>query len=49
VWRGEESTKAREKPPETRHWWAIAGFAAGLLCASPARKLKNVITTFLKI
>lgn len=45
----EESAKTREKPPETLHWWVLAGFAAGLLCASPARKLKNVITTFLKI
>lgn len=44
----DESTRAREKPPETRHWWALAGFAAGLGCALPARKLKNVITTFLK-
>lgn len=44
-----ELAKAREKPPETRHWWALAGFAAGLFCASPARKIKNRITTLLKI
>lgn len=44
-----EVAKTREKPPETRHWWALAGFAAGLLCASPARKLKDRITTLLKI
>ncbi len=44
----EEQTKARDKPPETRHWWTLAGFVAGVLCAAPIRKLKNKITTFIK-
>lgn len=44
----EEQTKARDKPPETRHWWTLAGFVAGVLCASPIRKLKNKITTLIK-
>lgn len=43
-----ERAKAREKPPARGHWWALAGFAAGLMCSWPARKLKNRIRTLLK-
>jgi hypothetical protein len=43
-----EQSKARDKPPETRHWWTLAGFVIGVLCASPIRKLKNKITTLIK-
>lgn len=45
----EESAKVREKPPETRHWWVLAGFTAGLLCASPIKKLKEVLKLILKM
>lgn len=43
-----KSAEVREKYPDTLHWWVLAGFAAGLLCVSPARELKNRITTLLK-
>lgn len=44
----EKADEKTDRPSQTCHWWTIAGFAAGLLCASPARKLINRIKTFLK-
>lgn len=43
-----EKTDKRDKPPETRHWWALAGFTAGLMLYNPLDKLKTKITTIIK-
>lgn len=43
-----ETLKSRDKPPETRHWWALAGFTAGLMLYKPLGKLTTKISTIIK-
>lgn len=44
----DQTRNSSDKPPETRHWWILAGFVAGLLCAYPLNQLKSKLTTILK-
>lgn len=44
----DQARKSSDKPPESRPWWILAGFAAGLLCSYPINQLKNRLTTILK-
>lgn len=43
-----EAMESRDKPPETRHWWALTGFVAGLLLHNPLNKAKNNVASFIR-
>ncbi|MCM1439265.1 MAG: hypothetical protein NC131_08725 [Roseburia sp.] len=43
-----EAVESRDKPPETRHWWAITGFVAGLLLHDSLNKAKTKVTSFIR-
>ncbi len=37
-----------DKPPESRHWWALAGFVAGVACAGSLKRFKSKLSSIIK-